>query len=482
MARKCKILLEDGVNKREVGYFPTPDFVSQYICEEMMLLNPNGIKVLDPAVGRGELVKLFLAYGKDVDGYDIIDYTHRPDEINFSNTDFVQDYISHKGQLIQRGYDYVVMNPPYLCHENSYIAANKKSLHTSFLTGTFNMFAMFLEAATEIAKDGCLIGCIVPDSLLFTPAYEKLRLKILSECEILQIVLCPTYLFRSKGAYVSTCILILRKGGTKTTSLIRFANRPCDISIFQRVLKKRDLNEARTDELILRITDKSTIFTIDCPNDIKVLFTTCPRLCELSMCGGGVSTGDNKQFTSVEKRDGFEVPYYPNVNARFLATPESFLCNDYMEQSRGTRKFIVRHPDKLECDGIVCSGIGKSFRAAYLPKEGVAGVNATIWPPKEDLFWLLAYLNSSLVSYLLKGIIARSHITTIGNVSSLPILNLTDSEKQSLHRISKQVINGKLAPEDAIAKIDRIVYCNINLSRGTRKMIRQFCADIIHLV
>lgn len=85
MARKSKILCEEGVDKRQVGYFPTPDFVSQYLFEEMMLLNPDGSKVLDPAVGKGELIKSFLDCGKEVEGYDIINFPDRPERIKFRN-------------------------------------------------------------------------------------------------------------------------------------------------------------------------------------------------------------------------------------------------------------------------------------------------------------------------------------------------------------------------------------------------------------
>lgn len=481
MARRNKQIMEHGIDKRDVGYYSTPDFMAQYIYEEMVKLNPAGSSVLDPAVGRGELLKSFIDSGKIVHGYDIIDYPNRLNGFIFHHEDFLARYISHKENLRRQAYDYIIMNPPYNSHEHTYIATNKILLQSYFKTGATNMYALFMQAVIEIAKEGCIIGTIVPQSILFTRAYDKLRDKLLQLCDICQIILCPTNLFRHNGANVDTCILILRKG-KNNGNLIRIANRSANIATFKSLLKQHNLIVCSLADIYQRINNKSAIFVLDCPPDLIKIFTNYPRLDEIFMCGGGVSTGNNKLFTSFEKREGFEVPYYPNVNARFLATPESFLCNDYMEQYRGTRKFIVRHPDKLECDGIVCSGIGKSFRAAYLSKEGVTGVNAAIWAPKEDVLWLISYLNSSLVAYLLKGIIARSHITTIGNVSSLPILNLTDCEKKTLGRISKQVINGKLAPEDAIAKIDRIVYRNINLSRGTRKMIRQFCADIIHLV
>lgn len=482
MARKSKILCEEGVDKRQVGYFPTPDFVSQYLFEEMMLLNPDGSKVLDPAVGKGELIKSFLDCGKEVEGYDIINFPDRPEGIKFNHKDFIQYYIQQKEQFRSGVYDYIIMNPPYNCHEHSYITSHKEQLQVSFQTSIYNMFALFLEAAIEIAKDGCLIGCIVPDSLLFTSAYKKLRVKFLGECEILQMVLCPAYLFRNKGAYVSTCLLILRKGKTNSPSLVRFTNRPPNLSTFRTLLKRRNLRETKVEELLLKINGSSIIFSIDCPTEIKELFTTCTRLGELFKCGGGVSTGNNNLYTSHTQSVSFPFPFFTNISTKFFAIPELFLCSNYLEQSIGTRKFMVRNPEYLNQVGVVCSGIGKHFYAAYLPVEGISGVNAAIWTKEEDLYWLLAYLNSSLVTYLMKGVIAREHITTIGNVSTLPVPYFGESEKKSLDRISKMAINGKLTDKEAISKIDRIVYKALNISRETRKVIRHFCADIIHLV
>jgi len=64
MARKVKILLKNGIDKREVGYYSTPSFIADYITNEMLAINPNGTEVLDPAVGKEELLKGFYDAGK----------------------------------------------------------------------------------------------------------------------------------------------------------------------------------------------------------------------------------------------------------------------------------------------------------------------------------------------------------------------------------------------------------------------------------
>ena len=65
MARKVKVLLDDnGVDKRESGYYSTPDFIAKYLTYEMLKINPNGESVLDPAVGKEELLHYFKKEGK----------------------------------------------------------------------------------------------------------------------------------------------------------------------------------------------------------------------------------------------------------------------------------------------------------------------------------------------------------------------------------------------------------------------------------
>lgn len=352
----------------------------------------------------------------------------------------------------------------------------------NILKWVYNMYALFLDASIEIAKDGCIIGVIVPDSVLFTPAYNKLRAKIIQECEILQVILCPEDLFRQQGANVSTCILVLRKGICSTNNSVLISNRTTDIENFRSMLKRRLFDEVCFHDIYLQNDYSPGVFVFDCPHELLSLFSDCPRLGNVFECGGGVSTGNDTRFTSSKCKDVFTVPFYPNICSRFIVSPGTFLCDDYQEQSEGRRNFIIRHRNMLNHEDIVCSGIGKRFYAAYLPEIGVSGVNAAIWPCKKDIFWLLSYLNSSLVTYLLKGVIARSNMTTIGNVSSLPIISFSSSEKHTLGRIAKNVIIGKMSAEEAVTKIDRIIYRTLNLPVRIRRKISRFCADIPHLV
>lgn len=128
MARKQKTLLLNGIDRREAGYYSTPDFVADYLSEQMLALNPNGKRVLDPAVGREELLTIFRQPLFEVDGYDVIRHQDQFTQCYFINDDFIGTYIHHRKELEDRRYDFIVMNPPFNDDEHPYISGNKALL------------------------------------------------------------------------------------------------------------------------------------------------------------------------------------------------------------------------------------------------------------------------------------------------------------------------------------------------------------------
>jgi type I restriction-modification system DNA methylase subunit len=129
MGRFIKTVLGyDGIDKRKYGYYSTPDFIAKFITDELININPNGKKVLDPAVGNEELLAHFFQAGKQIDSLDIRDFGNyrysRFQQINF--IDFF------KKNTTALDYDYYIANPPYNCHEVNYIRDNKDELKTIF--------------------------------------------------------------------------------------------------------------------------------------------------------------------------------------------------------------------------------------------------------------------------------------------------------------------------------------------------------------
>lgn len=459
MARKTKSIVVDGIDKREVGYYSTPKFVADYIASEMLKLNPEGKKVLDPAVGKEELIDAFYNEGKDIQSYDIISYKDYK-KSNFTQSSFLEFYknIKSYGDIfadeLSTDFDYMIANPPYNCHEVDYIKKNKDWLKRLFPIGIYNMYSMFLSAMIDMAKEGCVIGVIISDSFLTATYHSKLRDQIFNTCSVHQILLCPANLFWDQKADVRTCILILQKG-RRFQKNIKIANRPQNIDEFKQNLENHITKEVKLKDIRLNCGNQ---IIIDVDNSIVKLFTTFPLLGECFKCVTCISTGDDKKYLRSAPCDGYSVPFYKNPASRkFISSPDAYLIDDYLVAGSNDKNFMVRNKALLNKEGIVCSSMGLPFSAAYLPQDAVSGVNPTIFPHKKDILWLISYLNSSLVTYIVRGVIIRSNMITSGYVSCIPILEFTDEEKKFLSNIALKASTKKQTIEDCIIEIDNLI-------------------------
>ncbi|WBX70386.1 HsdM family class I SAM-dependent methyltransferase [Tenacibaculum retecalamus] len=483
MGRFEKVLVNDnGIDKRDSGYYSTPDFVSDYISNELLELNPNGKKVLDPAVGDEELLKSFFIHGKEIDSFDVIEHGNIQYS-NFLKQDFIAFYKEQKESLffsngINLDYDYYIANPPYNCHELDYIKDNKSELKKLFgNVGVHNMYSMFLSAIVDCAKEGALIGVIVSDSFLTATMHSGLRQQLLDSCSIHQLILCPNDLFWSQKADVRTCIMVLQKG-KQFQDKVKVSNRPKNAKDLERILETKDFLEVEVEEIVLSKKKTANQFIIDIDKDILSLFQN-PRIGEVFNCITGISTGNDKKYLSKEKKQGFEIPFYKNPGSKkFVTTEDAYLIDHFMDESLIVKDFMVRNKKFVFNEGITCSSMGLPFSACYLPENSTFGVNPNIFTPKEDLFWVLAYLNSHLITYLVRGVLIRSNMVTSGYISQLPIIPFNDKEKDKLTKISKKVLNSEMKINIAINKINAIVYNNLKLNESIIEKIDDFALNL----
>ncbi len=336
---------------------------------------------------------------------------------------------------------------------------------------------MFLSAIIDCAKEGALIGVIISDSFLTSTMHSGLRQQILDECSIHQLILCPNDLFWSQKADVRTCILILQKG-TKFQDKIQIVNRPKNSNHLKDILEKRQFITTDLDNIVLSKQKTANQFIIDIDTDILALFKN-PRLGQLFNCITGISTGNDKKYLSKERKKGFEIPFYKNPGSRkFKTVEDAYLINHFMEESLVVKDFMVRNKQFVFKQGITCSSMGLTFSACYLPENSTFGVNPNIFTAEEDLFWMLSYLNSHLITYLVRGILIRSNMVTSGYISQLPIIPFTIDEKRQLSLISKEVINSNSNIDEAIKEINLIIYTNLNLDKDIINKIEDFASNL----
>lgn len=487
MGRHAKSVLlaeEESIDRREKGYYSTPAFIADYLTGALLerSLDPvdhHGKTALDPCTGKEELAGGLIDAGVAVDSFDIEDYGwhHRS---SFRKQDFLEFYIAHKGR--QLDYDFYIANPPYNCHESSYIRERREELRRAFPdTGAGNMYSMFLAAMIDLARDGALIATITFDSFLTGGAHEGLREKILEQCSLHELILCPRDLFLKQKAEVRTCLLLLQKG-RRYQGVVRVADRPKDTGTFEKQLGSRRIASAPLASIVLERDRKQLL--PGCPEEIFNLFEN-PRLGEVFSCITGISTGNDRLYLSAERKPGFSIPFYKNPGSRrFFTEPDGYLPDDFLAIEKRVSNFMVRNKALLFKEGITCSSMGIPFSACYLPPGSTYGVNPNIIAPNADIWWLIAYLNSSLVTYIVRAVLLRTNMITSGYVSRIPLIELAAAKKRRLEELARSGFEtgpGKTDTTALIEAVDTIVFEAAGLSPETVAAIRAFCLDPIAL-
>ena len=479
------ILTSTGIDRRDTGYYSTPEPVAAFFKRKLLSLNPDPSLIFDPCVGNGELLAPFRHTNARLCGYDIIDIC--PDKFfDFEQRDFLLSAVdmldgsSTPGGIADA--DMIVANPPYNCHEHEYLRKHKHRLALCFgRNAALNLYSLFVYAIIRVAKPGSLIGLITLDSFLTARGHESLRRFIRTECRIHSLLLCPADLFRNQGADVRTTILILQKG-PQGTNRIEVAGRPETSTRFERILSANAFRTYAPEEVFLSSPKDRGEFVVEVPQTLRSLFNA-PRLGELFPCKTGISTGNDKAYLSPTQRKGFTVPFYKNPgNRRFFACPDAYLRDDYRDVARNRQNFIIRNKPYIGLPGITCSSMGVAFGAAILPGNSAFGVNANIFPTEEDRWWLLAFLNSSLCNYLVRGVLLRSNMITAGYVARIPAPAIPAGVRNALSQLAREAYEARPDPHAAqvfIQGIDKLVFDLCRIPDADRIGIREFCANII---
>jgi hypothetical protein len=489
MGRHAKLVIDDfGKDRREDGYYSTPNYIADFLAERLISIKPDGHLVFDPCIGRGEMTDTWRRRGKFVIGFDVVkrnpiacDEFREQDFLEYHMRTNAHDLFNIHNKIVP---DYIIANPPYNCHEVDYIRSRKSQLVSMYGTSVLNMYSMFLKSIIEMAPEGCVIGVIVHDSFLTARGHSELRSYIRDNCAVHDIHLCPTSLFLDQGADVRTCLLVLQKGVPQKDAIC-VSNRPASILEFKERLKNKTFVQVTSKHLLLSEDRDNNEFIIGVPEEIRALFSG-KRLSEFAPCITGISTGNDKKYLSPVKTKSHGIPFYKNpAKRRFYTEPDAFLISDFLEEERKVKNFMVRNKDYMFRGGLSCSSMGIHFSAALLPADGAFGVNPNIIIEDEFMrWWLLAYLNSNLCFYLVRGVIIRTNMITAGYASRIPVPEFESTTLQKLAALGKlaheQARQG-VSVESEKEKIDNLIYEALSFSNNMQKSLQLFAKDAIRL-
>lgn len=187
----------------------TPRAVSSLLLDRVPI--KPGDRVLDPAVGTGELLNAARIRVPDAiyEGWDIdptvLKYATQADSIIYSEKDCLTIDATPE-------YDVIIANPPYFEFKLDDL---QKAKFKPVIGGRVNIFTLFFYQAMNLLKDGGHMGFIVPPSMDNGAYFKNLRKFLLSQAELVDL-----YVIHKSDHFIdaqtSAQIIVFRKTTSST--------------------------------------------------------------------------------------------------------------------------------------------------------------------------------------------------------------------------------------------------------------------------
>ena len=226
---------ESASAQKSGGVHYTPPALAAFVAKQIALAwEGNNPRVLDPAVGDGELLIAMasvLGAGIYLHGYDTSEHA-----VNTANSRLrvvspasvvdiqVQDFIAVAGNsrpddLFGSGesFDIAIANPPYVRTQVMGAVQSQLLAQQFELAGRVDLYFAFIEGIGNMLRPGGVAGIIVSNRFMTTKAGATVRRRLLEVFDVLQVWdLGDTKLF--EAAVLPAVLLLRKKAGNKAVA------------------------------------------------------------------------------------------------------------------------------------------------------------------------------------------------------------------------------------------------------------------------
>jgi hypothetical protein len=362
-----------------------------------------------------------------------------------------------KQHILSGTYSAVVTNPPYIGRKLM-SRELRQSLKLHYPDCHHDLAAAFVQRSLQWLDDGGIFGVITQASMLSLPSYQKIRQSICEHHSVDAAISLGTSVFPLQGGdkVNSALLLIHSKHGEPTTRTSML-----DLSAVE------EKSETLRDQIKLlnEMVDSGFIFSsgiVDgaiAPDTLQKLINTAPKLSEIADVRQGLATSDNRRFIKkIDEVDPVELgsiwqPYVKGAGSDRWESPVRFAVkweNDGQEIKeavalaypylKGNIKWVVKNEQYYFRPGLCFSFVNtKNLAVRKLPAGCIFDVaaSAVFVYDKADEDFLLAYLNSSLLSAIAKAINPTVNMQ-VGDIKKLPIFSFSAKQKEVLAQTAQQ--------------------------------------------
>lgn len=220
--------------RKKWGQYMTPEEVSS-MAADFLTLNP-GDKIIDPAVGTGELLLAVHKRNPDVElfGWDIDSEVLKTASKNLPTGAVLKNVDSLLVDTFDGFFDAAIVNPPYF--ELTPTVEQKKRFN-SVISGRANIYAFFIQKTLQLLKNEGQAVFIIPPSMNNGSYFNALREHVIKNSNIVDIkIMSDPSLFIE--AQTAVQLLVVKKTSNPKVSkkhvvaLHKLSQSPVERNIF----------------------------------------------------------------------------------------------------------------------------------------------------------------------------------------------------------------------------------------------------------
>lgn len=354
------------------------------------------------------------------------------------------------------GFDCIIGNPPYVFAREKVDVADKEYYAKNYYSAEYqvNTFVLFIEKALKLLKNDGYLGFIIPNTLLQITSIKNLREFILNNSAVKKIINLYGYSF--EGVNVETVILILQKGHRTDNVEVLDLYEEKDLTVKSyKTITAHDWNCNQNYEFNIFIAENEELLFEKIRNVSEPLETNFDVKAGLQAYEK--DKGNPKQTeTDVKNR-----PY--DFNAKIDEDTFPYLDGkDIARYNKYSNKIWLKYGDNLAAPRtfdifsnprILIREITSKYPRAlhstfldevYLNNRSIINVLSKN-RNRQDLLFLLAILNSSLISFYFEKTTPKANRSMfpkliLQDLRQFPIPNVDNDKKGSLSSKAEQMI------------------------------------------